>query len=126
MKTRKNRYSNSVKDPKINDTVTIDGVSNSKHVVVQVISKNFVKLDNRDIYHINKLTLVEPIGGKKRKGNWYDQSYLAVIASSMAFDDDDNDVTNDTDYEPSEGGKKNNRKSSRSRKKPYSLKKRVR
>ena len=43
-----------------------------------------------------------------------------------SFDDDDNDVTNDTDYEPNEGGKKHNRKSRRARKKPYSLKKRVR
>ena len=72
----------------------------------------------------------QPAGGKRRKSKrrtkrklkWDNKATIAVVATTLAFDK----TSPPTDLTDPSGGKKTKRRKSRSRKKPRSLKKRVR
>ena len=131
MKTRKRGYK-----PNIGDKVIYNGLT---AVVTGLITPKRVRLDIGETVNTDKLQFIPKSfrtslttkdfdGGKKRKSNkWFDRSYLAVIGTSMALDDDStgNEPIETGQYLQNEGGKRV-RKSGRSRKKPHSLKKRIR
>lgn len=132
MKTRKGGYK-----PNIGDRVIYNGLT---AVVTGIITPSRVRLDIGETANSDELQFVPTSfrspalttrdfdGGKKRKSNkWLDRSYLAVIGTSMAFDDNStvNEPIETGQYLQNEGGKRI-RKLRRSRKKPHGLKKRIR